>query len=712
MKRKRLLSLFLALTLVFSLLPSAMAASPKGAVGVSLPAAQRWTRDSESLKTALEDLGYDAYLASAADGDQNAQIEALLAKGIKVLVVCAEDRTGVAPVLDKAVAKGVKVIAYEQIPANTASVEAMVGFHSMEVGRQQAKYAIMRLTLDGKLTAAKPAVIDIIGGSGTDRSALRVVEGALEVLAPYIEAGMVADPGTAESLLTDGWTAEAGKTRMQALLKAGHKPDVLICGNDDLLLGAMEAMSAVEGLPNCHLVGRDSTAAVVTKIAQGPYSVASVFEDSRALAKRAAELADALARGAALPEADAAVSNGKKEVSIYSVQPQIVWTANYRPALIESGYYTAAELGVDPTAPVTAGTALSSLLMWDKTRVNDVEKRGQELDILTTYSEASKVGMDTVLSRAGAASILAAYCKETGFLPEASTTLTFADAAEIKPYFVSSMEFCAAHGIVKGTGGNRLNPTRDITRQEWGLMLARMAEKQVVLSSREPATAYTRAVIDAVTIEPEEVLPLKTSITKTDPNVTWNAAGDKVLVMTWNNQPEYYTNGTKTVPKGETVWVFTDKELTGWYAANSASITDLDLRLEQLIGLPPDAGYTTMTGLWVSPDRLARPAFSSDITSATMTTTLTGHEKFQTWFGENAAYSYGEGSYPWTRLGYTYDWADNGTEYGLTEFIIRPSSEVEVAFSTPTKDYFAQLDGKLQADASPSAGAEALNNAA
>ena len=50
-----------------------------------------------------------------------------------------------------------------------------------------------------------------------------------------------------------------------------------------------------------------------------------------------------------------------------------------------------------------------------------------------------------------------------------------------------------------------------------------------------------------------------------------------------------------------------------------------------------------------------------------------------------------DSAYPWTRLGYTYDWADNGQEYGLSEFLIRQGAEVEVAFTMTTEEFIAWL---------------------
>lgn len=202
---------------------------------------------------------------------------------------------------------------------------------------------------------------------------------------------------------------------------------------------------------------------------------------------------------------------------------------------------------------------------------------------------------------------------------------------------------------------------------------------------------YNKALADARTVEPEEVLPLKTSLTKDDPYAVWNAAGDKVLVATWNDTPDAYPDGQTVTLGEEAVWVFSGAELKDWYGQNSNGIADWHLRLCQLIGLPPDTDYDSVTLLWAAPEDLVRPAYDPDVTSDKMSTTLSGDDWFQAWFLQNEAGTYGEDGYPWTRLGYTYDWADNGTEYGLTEFIIKPGAQVTVEQTVSTDAYLAQL---------------------
>lgn len=202
---------------------------------------------------------------------------------------------------------------------------------------------------------------------------------------------------------------------------------------------------------------------------------------------------------------------------------------------------------------------------------------------------------------------------------------------------------------------------------------------------------YIQAVEDAKTIEPEELLPLKTTLTRDDPYAQWDQQGDRVLVCTWNNTPEDYPDGTDVIVGEEPLWVFSGAEFAAWYADNADGVEDWELRLCQLIGLPSDAGYTHFTTLWADPNDLLRPAFDPDVTTSTMAEELTGEDWYRSWFEDNTAASYGADGYPWTRLGYTYDWADNGTEYGLTEFILPTGAEATVERTVTTQAYLDAL---------------------
>lgn len=208
------------------------------------------------------------------------------------------------------------------------------------------------------------------------------------------------------------------------------------------------------------------------------------------------------------------------------------------------------------------------------------------------------------------------------------------------------------------------------------LLIAVSAFWMIDRRQNTPQSLYTAAVADAVTADAEELEALVV-LTRDGPVTTWDEQG-RVLLLSWHRHPERYVAGEEITLTNGSIWTFTDKEIAAWYARNKSGVTDWDLRLEQLIGLPPEAGYTHVSGFWAAPEDVLRPAYITDITEQMQTAFPDNTDlAFLEWFEENSAFSYEESAYPWTRLGYTYDWADNGTEYGLTEFLIEKNAPVD-----------------------------------
>lgn len=206
-------------------------------------------------------------------------------------------------------------------------------------------------------------------------------------------------------------------------------------------------------------------------------------------------------------------------------------------------------------------------------------------------------------------------------------------------------------------------------------------------------TLYAAAVEDSAFAEPEEILPL-VSLTKEDPLVTWDEAGERVLLCTWHNYPDSYPAGETVTLEWGNVWTFTPDELAQKYQAEADKVSDWNLRLTQLIGFAPDSTHSTFTTFWVDPADIRRPAFQPDPANGEMLLELdqeAAGESYADWFDGNILSSYFYGAYPWTRLGYTYDWADNGTEYGLSEFLIRQGAQVEVVDTKTTEEFLAQM---------------------
>lgn len=200
---------------------------------------------------------------------------------------------------------------------------------------------------------------------------------------------------------------------------------------------------------------------------------------------------------------------------------------------------------------------------------------------------------------------------------------------------------------------------------------------------------YHNAILDAVQADEDEILPLK-PIDKSQ---------DKVLVGVWNKYPDSYPDGQEITTSFGEVWVFLPDELYNWGHTNGYS-EDMTLRMEQLIGLPPQKGYTHFTFMWVSPEDLYRPSANPSIDTNVGTVDFPEgtDEEYINWYNGNAEYSYNPHKYPWTRLGYTYDWADNGTEYGLSEYILKKDSKATVEKTVTNEECFGYITGVDKAD--------------
>ena len=194
---------------------------------------------------------------------------------------------------------------------------------------------------------------------------------------------------------------------------------------------------------------------------------------------------------------------------------------------------------------------------------------------------------------------------------------------------------------------------------------------------------YRRAVLDAMTADDSDVMPL-VNITEDDENVIWD--GDRVLMLFMHKYPDSYPDGEDIQLKWGNVWCVSAGEAYQWIKDNEGLAENWTERLHQLLGMPTSKGYTTITAIWVDADLLYRPAFVSDPTAPMQTSYQpTGNEAFdamfKAWFDDNVKWSYYDSAYPWTRLGYTYDWADNGAAYGLSEFIIFSGAPATVAYT-------------------------------
>lgn len=229
---------------------------------------------------------------------------------------------------------------------------------------------------------------------------------------------------------------------------------------------------------------------------------------------------------------------------------------------------------------------------------------------------------------------------------------------------------------------------------------------KVSMASRDSilAAQYESAVKDAADVTEDKIRPLVV-IDQNSDKVTWNADSSKVMMLSFNNEPDAYRDGT-TIKLEQPVWLVTEREMQQWYREHKDDVRNWPMRFRQLLGMSKSNPATHFSVLWVSPKDLIRPAFVTSIKSDEMKTQYDENAKdenlssemrvwFQNWFDETRARSFGKKGFPWTRLGYTYDWASKEkNKYGLTEFLTLPGAEVDVQFSKNTKSFVKWMEDR------------------
>ena len=322
-------------------------------VGVAMPTKdlQRWNQDGENMKAQLEAAGYTVDLQYAANDipTQVSQIENMIANGCEVLVIASIDGEALGTVLDQAKEKEIPVIAYDRLIMNSDAVSYYATFDNWNVGVKQGEYIVEALDLAN--AGDKTYNIEYITGDPGDNNINFFFDGAISVLQPYIDAGTLVCPSgqtEKQTVATANWASDAAQTRFENILASyyadGTQLDVVLASNDSTALGVANALASSYTGAYPIITGQDCDIANVKNIVAGKQSM-SVFKDTRDLAAKTVEMVDALMKGSEPPVNDnETYDNGTGIIPSYLCEPVVCTTENYKELLVDSGYYTEADL--------------------------------------------------------------------------------------------------------------------------------------------------------------------------------------------------------------------------------------------------------------------------------------------------------------------------------------------------------------------------------
>ena len=324
-------------------------AQAKGLVGVAMPtkSSARWIADGDNIVKVLRSRGYQTDLQYAEDDvpNQLSQIENMVTKGAKVLVIAAIDGTTLSDVLGQAARAGIKVVAYDRLIRNSPNVDYYATFDNFQVGVLQAQSVLAGLEKRG----AGPHTIELFGGSPDDNNAFFFYNGAMSVLQPLIDGGKLVvgskqvGMDKVSTLRWDGATAQARMDNLLSAFYASRRLDAVLSPYDGISIGIISSLKGVGygsgGVPMAVVSGQDCEVPSVKAILAGE-QYASIFKDTRDLARVTADMVDALLTGQTPTVNDTKTyENGVKVVPAYLLKPVIVDKSNWEKVLVESGYY-------------------------------------------------------------------------------------------------------------------------------------------------------------------------------------------------------------------------------------------------------------------------------------------------------------------------------------------------------------------------------------
>ena len=371
---KKILVLILALVFVVSL--AFMGAGCKkavvgdkppevaGSVGIVLPTKDepRWIQDEARFEDALKAAGYDVEIlfSEASSAKEKENVEALITKGIQVLIICPQDGSAAAAAAEDARDAGVKVLSYDRLIRDTDAVDYYVTFDSVSVGAAQAQYLVDNATGTGN-------PLYLYAGAATDNNAFIFFQGAWNVLQPLIADGTFVIKNSSEAValqdtqldatadraaigdiigqITTNWDFDDAKSLAEANLtvaSAADKGDVFILApNDGTGRALADAFAADSDVTNYVVTGQDAEIASVQYIIDGKQSM-TVLKDVRTLVGDAIAAAIAFLEGNT-PESTNPYNNGVIDVPAKPSAVVTVDQANVQETIIDSGYWDASE---------------------------------------------------------------------------------------------------------------------------------------------------------------------------------------------------------------------------------------------------------------------------------------------------------------------------------------------------------------------------------
>ena len=359
---KKLVSLLLVLVMVLGL---CVGCAPKNEldIGIVLPTKDedRWLADEATFKKLIEEKGYKAEImySQADPAIEKSNVEALIEKGVKVLLICPFDGAAAASTVEMAKAEGVQVISYDRLIMGTDAVDYYVAFESAKIGEAMGQYLVDQAAAYG----GSGLNLYLYSGALTDNNSFTYFQGNWNALQPKIADGtfIVRNSEVAmkykdikdlsydqlyeimQSVDTE-WTPSVAKSLAEAnLTNAAPEEKALsfITAPDDNTARAIaDAFMADADVAEFRICGADGVEGSVQYLIDGKQDM-TVYCNPAMIAVAAMELAEKLIAGETVATTET-IDNGAKDVAVVRCDVQPVTRDNLVEVWLDAGVYDAA----------------------------------------------------------------------------------------------------------------------------------------------------------------------------------------------------------------------------------------------------------------------------------------------------------------------------------------------------------------------------------
>ena len=212
---------------------------------------------------------------------QLGQVENFVAQGVDAIIVIAANTDAADPMTKAAQDAGIPLVYVNRLPSNLPEGISYVGSESIQAGIMQAEWIAEQLGGKGNVV--------IMNGDLSQEAAQKRTEGEKQVFAKFPDIKIIRED-------TGNWSRDQGLALMENWLASGDQIDAVASNNDEMAIGALQAIEAAGQLGNIIVGGVDASPDALQEMDKGRLDV-TVFQNAKGQGEGGIKVAIALAKG-------------------------------------------------------------------------------------------------------------------------------------------------------------------------------------------------------------------------------------------------------------------------------------------------------------------------------------------------------------------------------------------------------------------------------